>query len=74
MKGEHMPTARFKPWNKRKPYCRKKGGGAFQFKGGRKEARATANFLGARPQEQQGIIASNVKTILQKMGFRVGAK
>ena len=26
-----MPTARFKPWNKRKRFCRKSGGPKFHF-------------------------------------------
>lgn len=69
-----MPTQRFKPYCKRKPYCRKKGGGAFQFKGGSRSPRATANFLGADNQVQQGMIMAAVTTMLQKMGFRTGAK
>ena len=63
-----------KPFNQRKPYCRKKGGAAFHFKGGAKSPRATANFLNAGAEKQKGIVMDAVKSMLQKMGFHVGQR
>lgn len=65
---------RHKSYSKRSPYCRKKGGPAFRFKGGRKSPKATANFLGAKAMPNKMGVIDMVKAKLQSMGFRVGAR
>jgi len=59
-----------KRYYERKVFCRKNGGGNFQFKGGKRSPRGSIFTSQIKTASEK----TATKSLLERMGFRVGAK